>query len=362
MLYQGDTIGSCIVQAPLGVGGMAVVVRGWDPTMGRPVAIKTIKPELAGRPSVQAHFEHGAAVLASLQHTHIVRTYDIVIDTRSSPPTLAMVMELVDGLSLEDALQRELAPPWNLFEAMAVMSPVLSAMAYAHRVGVVHRDLKPANILLGRGPGVDWPGVPKVIDFDLVKLTNHVVGADAKAGTRMGTVPYMAPEQYFGSPDLDARADVFALGVIMRQLLTGMFPVDNPNDEAQVKAYYRGDLRPPPLQALAPQLPHAARDAIQAALCIDPRHRPATAAEFLALLGSQWGSSPPVHDPSLPPPPEPQIPHQPTPAPTMPQHSDPADLDHPQATTLAHPTALWAGLIGGGVIGFFLLVLALVSC
>ena len=362
MLNPGNTVGSCIVQAPLGVGGMAVVYRGWDPSSGRPVAIKCIKRELAAKGSIRAHFEHGAAALAALQHTHIVRIFDIII----TADTLATVMELVEGLSLEEVLQREVEPPWNTFEAMAVMSPVLSAMAYAHRVGIIHRDLKPGNILLDRASNVDWPGVPKVIDFDLVKTTRHVVGSDVRAGTRMGTVPYMAPEQYFGRPDLDARADVFALGVILRQLLTGLLPAD-PHDERQVRAFYEGAASPPPLRSLVPDISHTTSDAIHAAMAIDEHQRPATAAELLALLGSQWGSSPPIHQASQPPHPHSQPPPTPHEDGTSYPPSDPdmwldsADLDTDPPVPTSNTAVMWIVVVGGGMLLFFLLVLAMVS-
>ncbi len=359
MLAPGNTIGSCLVQAPLGIGGMATVYRGWDPRMGRPVAIKDIKPELVERISVREHFEHGATALAALQHTHIVRIYDLIV-TRD---TLAMVMELIEGPSLEQILRQEHPPPWNLFEAMAVMSPVLSAMAYAHRVGMVHRDLKPANILLDRSTSADWPGIAKVIDFDLVKLTDHMVGADAGSGARMGTVPYMAPEQYTGQPDLDARAYVFALGVLLRQLLTGALPVEDPTDEAQIRAFYRGGHPLDPIRDRVPSLPRDVSDAIDASMALDPRERPATAAELLALLGSRWGSSPPQpslqsEPPSTAPPPPPD-PEGPISTPTNP----PTDaLVRPRLTSIAHPTAVWAAAAGVGAIGFLLLMILVVSC
>lgn len=203
-----------------------------------------------------------------------------VTDMIAAQDELALVMDLVRGPSLEQVLVSERPGPWSLDDALVVLRPVLETLAHAHGRQVVHRDLKPANILMERSnSGAGDLGAPKVTDFDLAKVLSSVDGI-TQAGSRMGTVPYMAPEQFRGLKDIDARADVFALAMILYRLLRGRLPVD-PDDMVAVLSIYTGQA---PLEPLGPSVGEPAVDTLMAALHIDPAMRPADAGELLARL------------------------------------------------------------------------------
>jgi hypothetical protein len=169
---------------------------------------------------------------------------------------------------------------------MAVMAPVMDALAYAHSRQVVHRDLKPANVLLDRrGGGL---GVPKISDFGLAKILSSE-GGMTKTGAMMGTLPYMAPEQFRGAKDVDARADVFALGMILWRMLIGTLPVSS-DDISACAELYSGRLQLPPVPVRPQDVPPAVPVVLQRALYLDPHHRPLDAGALLAEIQGAWSS------------------------------------------------------------------------
>ena len=309
MLKNGDLVGAYRIDAPLAAGGMGVVYRARHATLGHVVAIKALLPNLALKETVRLRFAQEAWVQAQLQHPGVARIIDFV----QTESIHAIVMELIEGCSLEHVLSQERPGPWPLDDAMRLLRPIVAAMAYAHARKVIHRDIKPANVLMDRRGGAPWPGIPKLTDFGLARLMEATSGM-TRAGTRMGTIPYMPPEQFSGRA-VDARADVFALGMLARQLVTGVLPVD-PDDMMAATELYSGRVTLSSVGEVVPGLPPPFIAAVDGALALDPDQRPATAGVFYKALGfgdlrlgggssietqapAAWGDAPPNDDVEL---------------------------------------------------------------
>ncbi|MFJ6017643.1 protein kinase [Streptomyces sp. NPDC092952] len=203
------------IDGPLGSGGMAQVYRAYDVRLNRPVAVKTMLPALALDEGFVARFRRESQAMAALGHIHVVTVHDTGEEPRQDgPPIPYFVMELVAGPSLADQLRTH--GPMPIPQALRLVDQLLSALEASHALGLVHRDIKPANVLLAPG------GVAKVTDFGIVRA----VSGTALTGTHVaiGTPPYMAPEQLRGSPDIDGRCDLYAVGVVLFELLTGLRP------------------------------------------------------------------------------------------------------------------------------------------
>lgn len=269
------------IEQLLGRGGMGAVYRARDMRLDRLVALKVVRVELLGDPESRRRFRREAQIVARLQHPSIVAVYDYGTFADGGA---YLVMELVRGEDLRHALQREgrLEPD----EAMRILSNVCAAIGAAHREGVLHRDLKPENILL---PGGDAPA--KVLDFGVAKLVEdeHPIeagpGADVQtaltaAGMIVGTPAYMAPEQFQAVP-ADARTDVFSLGVIAYEMLSGELPFGRGTLADVVLAQARGV---PPMTAGL--VPPAAERVIRSALDPDPDRRPRSPQEFATTLSA----------------------------------------------------------------------------
>jgi serine/threonine-protein kinase len=197
----------------LGRGGMGEVWRAKQLSLGRFVAMKILAKNLSDDPEFVTRFDKEAAALAALSHPNIVQ----IIDRGASEGTYFFAMELVDGASLRDLMAGGRIPP---AEALRIVAQICLAMDYAHERGVIHRDLKPENILL------DKQGNVKVADFGLAGMAGAEPRFDVtRASTAMGTLHYMAPEQRRDARAVDGRADVYSLGVILYELLTGEVPL-----------------------------------------------------------------------------------------------------------------------------------------
>jgi serine/threonine protein kinase len=222
------------IGAVIGRGGMAEVHEGRDLRLGRRVAIKILRPDLAKDPSFQARFRREAQSAASLNHPNIVAVYDTGQDTLSpegdnGEPAVVVpyiVMEFVDGMTLRQivASGRRLLPE----RALEITAGILSALDYAHRHGIVHRDIKPANVMLTR------TGDVKVMDFGIARAINDVSSTMTSASAVMGTAQYLSPEQARGEV-VDARSDLYSTGVVLFELLTGRAPFTG--DSAVAIAY-----------------------------------------------------------------------------------------------------------------------------
>lgn len=204
----------------IGRGGMAEVHEGRDLRLGRRVAVKILRPDLARDPSFQARFRREAQSAAALNHPNIVAVYDTGEDVLAGEGADAIVvpyivMEYVDGMTLRQLLAsgRRLLPE----RALEISGGVLSALDYAHRHGIVHRDIKPANVMLTR------TGDVKVMDFGIARALNDVGNTMTATSAVMGTAQYLSPEQARGEV-VDARSDLYSAGVLLYELLTGRPP------------------------------------------------------------------------------------------------------------------------------------------
>ena len=199
----------------LGQGGMGFVYKAKQRHLDREVALKILHAELQQDPTFSKRFEREAQALAKLNHPNIVSIFD---SGHTEHGDYYFVMEFVDGVNLRDVLYAGHLEPEK---ALAVVPQVCEALQYAHEQGIVHRDIKPENILL------DNRGQVKIADFGLAKLlepgspSEHI----SKAGQRMGTAHYMAPEQVQDSTDVDHRADIYSVGVVFYEMLTGELPI-----------------------------------------------------------------------------------------------------------------------------------------
>jgi len=283
MLSPGTQVGNYTIVEPIAGGGMAMVYKAKHNRFGDLAAIKVMLDNLAQNPKARHRFEQEAFVQRQLDHPNIVKVIDVV----DIGPTLAMILEYVEGPTMETWLGEHPGPK-SESEAMEIMKPVLEAMAYAHKREVVHRDLKPANILMKKLP--DGRYQPKVTDFGLVKVLADSGGGLTRTGTMMGTMPYMAPEQALGTKEIDARADVFALSVMLYQLRSGTLPID-PRNLVQVGDYYAGRLSIPSIEGAQGAL-------LERGMSIELAGRLSTAQALLDAPGARAPASTPAEEPS----------------------------------------------------------------
>jgi serine/threonine-protein kinase len=264
------------IEQVLARGGMGTVYRARDVKLGRIVALKIIHPELLGDPQGTRRFLEEAQIVARLRHPAIVSVYDVGI---SADGGVYLVMELVRGEDLRHVLQREgrLDPQ----RALSILTTVCGAIEAAHREGVLHHDLKPENILLPGGSEA------KVLDFGVAKGLDDCQAPRAEAASvvaaRMivGTPAYMAPEQLRGRA-VDGRTDVFSLGVVAFEMLTGELPFGRGSLADVVLAHARGV---PPMPVAAPALARAVRAALEP----EPDRRPASPQALAHLLSAASG-------------------------------------------------------------------------
>ncbi|TWT42795.1 Serine/threonine-protein kinase PknB [Thalassoglobus neptunius] len=207
----------------LGQGGMGAVYRAKQIRLDRQVALKIIRPDSADDPSFAKRFEREARTLARLNHPNIVAIYDfgdvtLTGDDGAQQTLYYFLMEYVAGANMRQLMQ---GGELNATRSLSIVSQICDALQYAHDEGIVHRDIKPENIL------VDVHGRLKIADFGLAKLLTEQVAEDVLTGTHqvMGTLRYMAPEQMAGSHSVDHRADIYSMGVVFYEMLTGDLPV-----------------------------------------------------------------------------------------------------------------------------------------
>lgn len=198
------------VIAVLGEGAMGIVYEARHTRIGRRIALKAVLPEYRRRSDVLQRFEHEARTGGMFQHTGIVAVYDHGIDPVHGP---MLAMEFLKGVDLADTLNMGY---FDLSERLSIFLKMLTALEVVHRGGIIHRDLKPENVFLALVD--DHELVPKLADFGLAR--GHMQGL-TRTGAMMGTPHYMSPEQAVGSKDIDARTDIYAMGVILYELLTG---------------------------------------------------------------------------------------------------------------------------------------------
>ena len=289
MLKPGHRIGQYRIQSVLGDGGMAIVYRATHVGMGTEHAVKVLLSNLALNPKTVERFRQEARAQFRLRHPNIVQVTDYV----ETDDAIALVMDLVHGMTLRAAMEQR-PGPWPVADVVMVMRPVLDAVAFARREGldgavVVHRDLKPENLLLDLGQGRAWPGIPKVADFGIAKVMGTANAGATRTNARLGTVPFMAPEQRRSAKDADPRADVWALGMMLWEMLAGRLPLD-PDDDTALLQMYLGVTPIPPLESVVAGVPEALSGVVAQALSVDVAGRFADAGPLLrAVEGAAGG-------------------------------------------------------------------------
>jgi len=262
----GTTLGNYQIIQEIGRGGMAVVYRAFQPSLRRYVAIKVLPEYLQADPEFVARFQREARAAAQLSHPNVVTIYDV----GEQAGVHYIAMEYLEGGSLLDRLARG---PLSSGEALQIVEQVGSALDFAHSRGLIHRDIKPANILFSAD------NRPKVTDFGIARAGD--TSRLTRAGTMLGTPEYMSPEQAEGRP-VDHRADLYALGVILYEMLTGRVPFHADTPHAIVYALIHQP--PPPPRQLRPDLSPAVEAVLFKALAKQPNDRFQRGADMTAAL------------------------------------------------------------------------------
>ena len=284
-----EKIGRYEVISEIGRGGMATVYEAQDPVFNRRVAIKMLPAELLHDPSFRTRFEREAKTIAALEHSAIVPVYDF--GEHEGKPYF--VMRLMSGKSLADRIAKG---PFSLAEVVHIVSRVAGALDEAHAKEIVHRDLKPANILF------DQHGEPFLADFGISKLSQSATTLTGNA--IVGTPAYMSPEQGQGEQDIDGRSDIYSLGVIVYEMLTGRVPFEADTPMGQVLKHITET--PPSILEINPSVPSGVVDVVERAMAKRKFARYDTAGQMAkalsaATLESEAAKAPPPTMAELPP-------------------------------------------------------------
>ncbi len=265
----GQKFGNVVAQSILGRGGMGAVYLGYHPGLDMKVAIKLLPDLFVGKREMVERFLREARVSGRLQHANIVRTLDVGQDHG----VYYLVMEYVEGVDAQRLLDKE--GRFSPMRAVNIAGFVARALGEAHEQGIMHRDVKPANILIARD------GKVKVTDFGLARSITNTAAALTLSNQVVGTPNYMAPEQ-IKSMDVDARVDIYALGMTFWQFITGRLPFDGPTPMAVLLNVVNETLEMP--DEFFKPLPKELREAIVAMTAKDPRRRLPNIAAVLAVL------------------------------------------------------------------------------
>jgi len=266
---------------------MCDVYKARHVSMGKEVAVKVLRPELAAHPKIAERFEQEAKAASRISHPNAINVTDYGIDSKNTP---YIVMEFVNGPTLGEVIRRAGALPAG--RAANLLRQICGALDAAHSVGVIHRDIKPDNIIVARVDGADWV---EVLDFGVAKILEDVNRDTALTGANIivGTPRYMSPEQCDEIP-VDARSDVYSMGVVLYEMLAGEAPFAGSSSTRLLMAH--ASEPPPPLRQKRPDLSPEVEAVVMKALEKDPARRPQSARELARLfeeaLGPERASAP----------------------------------------------------------------------
>ena len=345
----GKQFGSYRIVAPLGEGGMASVYKAYQPGIDRFVALKVLPRHFASDPQFIKRFEQEAKVLARLQHPHILPIHDY----GQAEGYTYIVMSFVESGDLTDILMSQQP---SLADIGRVISQVGDALDYAHSMGVVHRDIKPSNIL------VDMRGNCLLTDFGIAKMVEGVASEKlTTTGHVVGTPTYMSPEQGYGK-EMDGRSDIYALGVILYEMITGRVPFRAETPMAVVIKHMNDPLPPP--REFNPEVPEAIERVVLKALAKNPEDRYATASDMVKGLEAAMAAISPAQAAEIVPANleatsvsklreiAPVADHRPTAAPEpSPQTAKVNEKPRPNQPTLWIAVAVFLGVLVIGLIG-----------
>ena len=280
----GRQVDRYVIEAPLGIGGFGTVYRARHTVIDRAVALKLLNPDRASAPQTLERFLQEAKAAAAIGSPHIVQVLDAGISSAGEP---FLAMELLDGEDLKSRLQSHGALPFD--EAIEIALQILTGLGAAHAAGIVHRDLKPANVFLARNPGGE---VAKLLDFGVSKFAPPGHESDlTRTGIVLGTPHYMAPECFSGSKSAAPRSDLYSVGVILYEMLSGRMPFEA---DSYQQLILRVTTEPPtPLAKVAPTVPPTVAMVVDRALARDADARWQNSADFKkALSTARAGNAP----------------------------------------------------------------------
>jgi serine/threonine-protein kinase len=245
--FLGKTLNNrYVVESKLGEGGFGSVYKGRQVVVGREVALKLLRPDMARDPNIVARFRREGAVACNLRDAHTITTYDF---DQTPDGVLYIAMELLKGKSLHDVFHDEAPLPWD--RVLRILEQMCTSLGEAHTQGIVHRDLKPENVYLENRQ--EHPDFVKILDFGIAKIVSGDIGGGDRSpqltatGQTLGTLEYMSPEQLMGK-QLDGRSDIYALGVVAYEMMTGQLPFPDAKGPADLIAAQLKKTPPPPSQ------------------------------------------------------------------------------------------------------------------